>query len=148
MTEEGDDRGWYGWMTSLTQWTWVWAMPRDGEGQGSLQCCRPWAGIQTWQSDWTTTLSQYSLCTLKTEEPQTPYAQHGSLALSNGSSSSALNLMEVSTTNSPHRAFTCKHLPSQYVQFTLTKEGKHWLLHNPRPYNSHIFPLSQSRVVI
>ena len=21
---EGDDRGWYGWMTSLTQWTWVW----------------------------------------------------------------------------------------------------------------------------
>ena len=23
--EEGDDRGWDGWMTSLTQWTWVWA---------------------------------------------------------------------------------------------------------------------------
>ena len=22
---EGDDRGWYGWMASLTQWTWVWA---------------------------------------------------------------------------------------------------------------------------
>ena len=22
---EGDDRGWDGWMTSLTQWTWVWA---------------------------------------------------------------------------------------------------------------------------
>ena len=22
---EGDDRGWGGWMTSLTQWTWVWA---------------------------------------------------------------------------------------------------------------------------
>ena len=21
---EGDDRGWYGWMASLTQWTWVW----------------------------------------------------------------------------------------------------------------------------
>ena len=21
---EGDDRGWHGWMTSLTQWTWVW----------------------------------------------------------------------------------------------------------------------------
>ena len=21
---EGDDRGWDGWMTSLTQWTWVW----------------------------------------------------------------------------------------------------------------------------
>ena len=22
---EGDDRGWNGWMASLTQWTWVWA---------------------------------------------------------------------------------------------------------------------------
>ena len=22
---EGDDRGWYGWMASPTQWTWVWA---------------------------------------------------------------------------------------------------------------------------
>ena len=22
--EEGDDRGWDGWMASLTQWTWVW----------------------------------------------------------------------------------------------------------------------------
>ena len=21
---EGDERGWYGWMASLTQWTWVW----------------------------------------------------------------------------------------------------------------------------
>ena len=23
--EEGDDRGWYGWMASMTRWTWVWA---------------------------------------------------------------------------------------------------------------------------
>ena len=23
--EEGDDRGWDGWLTSLTQWSWVWA---------------------------------------------------------------------------------------------------------------------------
>ena len=23
--EEGDDRGWDGWMASLTQWTWIWA---------------------------------------------------------------------------------------------------------------------------
>ena len=22
---EGDDRGWDGWMASLTQWTWIWA---------------------------------------------------------------------------------------------------------------------------
>ena len=25
---EGDNRGWDGWMTSLTQWTWVWANSR------------------------------------------------------------------------------------------------------------------------
>ena len=25
---EGDDRGWGGWMASLTQWTWVWASSR------------------------------------------------------------------------------------------------------------------------
>ena len=25
---EGDDRGWDGWMVSLTQWTWVWANSR------------------------------------------------------------------------------------------------------------------------
>ena len=25
---EGDDRGWDGWMASLTQWTWVWACSR------------------------------------------------------------------------------------------------------------------------
>ena len=25
MAGEGDDRGWDGWMSSLTQWTWIWA---------------------------------------------------------------------------------------------------------------------------
>ena len=29
-------------MVSLTQWTWVWARSRVGEGQGSLTCCSPW----------------------------------------------------------------------------------------------------------
>ena len=38
---EGDDRGWDGWMASLTQWKWVWANSGDGEGQGSLVCCSP-----------------------------------------------------------------------------------------------------------
>ena len=27
--EEGDDRGWDGWRTSLTRWTWVWASSRS-----------------------------------------------------------------------------------------------------------------------
>ena len=43
---EGDDRGWDGWMASLTWWT---ISPSsfeqaqgDGERQGSLACCSPW----------------------------------------------------------------------------------------------------------
>ena len=39
---EGDDRGWDGWMESLTPWTWVWQAPGDSEGQGCLACCSPW----------------------------------------------------------------------------------------------------------
>ena len=30
--EKGADRGWDGWMASLTQWTWVWT-PEDSEGK-------------------------------------------------------------------------------------------------------------------
>ena len=29
------NRGWAGWMASLTQWTWVWASLGDGEGRGA-----------------------------------------------------------------------------------------------------------------
>ena len=38
---EGDDRGWDGWMASLTQWVCVWANSRNGDGQGSLAYCSP-----------------------------------------------------------------------------------------------------------
>ena len=40
--EEGDNRRWDGWMASLTQWTWVWATPGAGDGQGGLASCSPW----------------------------------------------------------------------------------------------------------
>ena len=39
---EGDDRGWDGWMASLTQWTWVWVNSRSWYGQGGLACCDSW----------------------------------------------------------------------------------------------------------
>ena len=51
--EEGDDRGWYGWMASLTRWTWVWV----GSGSwwwtgkpGVLQ----FMGLQRTGHDWVT----------------------------------------------------------------------------------------------
>ena len=31
-----------GWMASPTQWTWVWAVSGNSDGQGSLACCSPW----------------------------------------------------------------------------------------------------------
>ena len=43
---EGDNRGWDGWMASLTQWTWVWASSGSGDGQGSLACCSPWGNTE------------------------------------------------------------------------------------------------------
>ena len=39
---EGDDRGWDGWMASLTLWIWVGWTPGVGDGQGGLACCSPW----------------------------------------------------------------------------------------------------------
>ena len=51
--EEGN-RGWYGWITSPTQWTWIWA----NSGR-QLSTGKPVVhGIPkswTWLSDWTTT---------------------------------------------------------------------------------------------
>ena len=50
---EGGDRGWDGWMASLTQWTWVWANSgrqwRTGK-PGVLQSM----GSQRVGHDWTT----------------------------------------------------------------------------------------------
>ena len=39
---EGDDRGWDGWMASLTLLTWVWVNSWVGDGQGGLACCNSW----------------------------------------------------------------------------------------------------------
>ena len=53
---EGDDRGWDGWMASLTQWKWVWV------GSGSWQWTgRPGVlqsmGLQRVRHDWVTELN-------------------------------------------------------------------------------------------
>ena len=60
---EGDDRGWDGWMASLSQWTWVWARSRSWwwiGRPGVLQSM----GVQRVGYDWVIelnrTLSQFS----------------------------------------------------------------------------------------
>ena len=49
------NRGRDGWMTSSTQWTWIWATLGDSNGQANLACCSPWGckELDT-RSDWTT----------------------------------------------------------------------------------------------
>ena len=49
---EGDNRGWDGWMISLTQLTWVWARLGVGDGQGSLACCSPWGCKELDTTEW------------------------------------------------------------------------------------------------
>ena len=39
---EGDDRGWDGWMASLTRWMWIWVNSGSGDAQGGLACCNSW----------------------------------------------------------------------------------------------------------
>ena len=54
--EEGDNRGWDGWMASLTRWTWVWVDSGSCDRQGGLVCCTPWGRKEldtTEQLDWT-----------------------------------------------------------------------------------------------
>ena len=45
---EGDNRGWDGWITSLTRWTWVWV----GDGQGSLTCFSLWDLKELDMTEW------------------------------------------------------------------------------------------------
>ena len=54
---EGDDRGWDGWMASLTQWTWAWAgsgrwgwMGKPGmlQSMGSQRVGHDWATELSW----------------------------------------------------------------------------------------------------
>ena len=58
---EGDYRGWDGWMALLTQWTWVWAIPGVGDGQGSLAVLQS-MGSQRVGHDWVTQLNWTDTC--------------------------------------------------------------------------------------
>ena len=49
---EGDDRGWDGWMASLTRWTW--GLSKLWELVMQLMCCSPWGHKESDMTDWTT----------------------------------------------------------------------------------------------
>ena len=52
---EGDDRGWDGWMTSPTQWTWVWVSSRIWWWTGRSSVLHS-MGLQRVGHDWVTEL--------------------------------------------------------------------------------------------
>ena len=54
---EGDNRGWDGWMTSLTRWTWVWASFRSWWWTGKPGMLQ-YMGSQRVRYDWVTELTE------------------------------------------------------------------------------------------
>ena len=51
---EGDDRGWDGWMASLTQWIWVWVNSRSWWFTGRPGVLQPMGSQRVrWLSNWT-----------------------------------------------------------------------------------------------
>ena len=57
---EGDDRGWDGWMASLTQWTWVWVISGSWWWTGRPGVLQP-MGSQRVRQNWATELSKLLL---------------------------------------------------------------------------------------
>ena len=55
---EGDDRGWDGWMTSLTRWTWVWVNSGSWWWTGKTGILLS-VGSQRVRHDWVTKLNWY-----------------------------------------------------------------------------------------
>ena len=49
---KGDDRGWDGWMASLTQWTWVWVNSGSWWWTGRLACCDSWGRKESDTTEW------------------------------------------------------------------------------------------------
>ena len=53
---EGDDRGWDGWMASLTRWTWVWASSGSWWWTGKSDMLQS-TGLQREKNNWATELN-------------------------------------------------------------------------------------------
>ena len=66
---EGDDRGWDGWMASLTPWTWVWASSRSWWWTGRPGMLQS-MGLQRVRHDWATELNWTMWRALTAQEEQ------------------------------------------------------------------------------
>ena len=64
---EGDDRGWDGWMASLTRWTWVWVNSRSWWWTGRPGVLR-FMGSQRVEHDWVTDLIWFDCCNIGSQK--------------------------------------------------------------------------------
>jgi len=74
---EGDDRGWDGWMASLTRWTWVWVNSRSWWWTGRPGVLR-FMGSQRVGHDWVTELTDW-LTSVSSHESTDPIMKTPSL---------------------------------------------------------------------
>ena len=58
---EGDDRGWDGWMASLTQWTWVWVSSGSWWWTGNLACYSPLGHKESYTTEWLNWLTDWTI---------------------------------------------------------------------------------------
>ena len=49
---EGDNRGWDGWMASLTRWTWIWVNSGSWWRTGGLAYCDSWGHKESDTTEW------------------------------------------------------------------------------------------------
>ena len=70
---EGDNRGWDGWMVSLTQWTWIWANFRRWWRTGKPDVLQS-MGSQRVRPDWATELNWTTFSGLPAQWVKTPPA--------------------------------------------------------------------------
>ena len=66
---EGDDRGWDGWMTSVTQWTWVWASSESWWWTGKPGVLQS-MGLQGVGHNWATELNLMKMVSHDGSEPE------------------------------------------------------------------------------
>ena len=66
---EGDDRGWDGWMASLTQWTQVWVSSSSWWRTGSLACCSSWGCKESDTTEWLNRTKMPNKCIIRTQVP-------------------------------------------------------------------------------
>ena len=56
----GADGGWYGWMASPTQWTWVWVNSGRGWWTRGLVSCSPWGHKELDMTEWLNAVEFYN----------------------------------------------------------------------------------------